>query len=186
MVSDRTSLLGNDETPQSELKAGNSRLSAEKNIYAESIASRIKSNIRQEWERQKHLHGKTQEDLALFLKMSQGAVSKLLNNKTGHPWSVDKIELFAHFCDITVSELIEDPDLIGHFNGWLGDTPAPSFKRITEAKMALERFVEEHDETIDEPKLLKLAGRLAVRMEDTDRSPKSYNREILRLLISET
>lgn len=159
--------------------------SGEKNIYSQLVSTRIKSNIKQEWERQKHLHGKTQEELAEHLGLSQGAVSKLLNDRLGHPWSVDKIELFAGFCDVPLAELIGDPDLIGHFNRWSGDSVPPSARLINEAKVALERFVEEYGASLDAAKLHKLAGRLAVRIEGSDRSPKSYNKEIMQLLLSE-
>ncbi|MBB4581560.1 transcriptional regulator with XRE-family HTH domain [Rhizobium aethiopicum] len=168
-----------------EMTGGGDDQPREKNIYSRSVSARIKTNIKQEWERQKHLHGKTQEGLAEYLGISQGAVSKLLNDQSGHPWSVDKIELFAGFCEVPLAELIGDQDLIGHFNGWNGDTVPPNTRRIQEAKIALERFIEEQGASLDDAKLHRLAGRLAVRMEGTDRSPKSYNREILKLLISE-
>lgn len=167
------------------MTGGGSVILGEKNIYSQSVARRIKSNIKQEWERQKHLHGKTQEELSLHLVISQGAVSKLLNDKVGHPWTVDKIELFAKFCDVSLTELIGDTELIGHFNGWSGDTAPPTAQRINEAKIAIERFTEEHGTPLDDAKLHRLAGRLAVRVENTDRSPKSYSTEIMKLLISE-
>lgn len=159
--------------------------SEDKNIYSRFVSARIKSNIKQEWERQKHLHGKTQEGLAEHLAISQGAVSKLLNDQSGHPWSVDKIELFASFCEVPLAELIGDTDLIGHFNRWSGDSVPPNARLINEAKAALERFIEEFGASLDDAKLHRLAGRLAVRVEGSDRSPKSYNKEIMRLLISE-
>ncbi len=166
-------------------KMGGEDRSGEPSIYSRSVSARIKTNIRQEWERQKHIHGRTQEHLALHLGISQGAVSKLLNDQSGHPWTVDKIELFASFCEVPLAELIGDSSLIGHFNGWNGETVPPSTRLINEARSALERFVEEQDAVLDDAKLHRLAGRLAVRVEGTDRSPKSYNTEIMKLLIAE-
>lgn len=178
-------LFSQNDDASAEKTSGGGPQSGQLNIYSDGVSVRIKANIKQEWERQKHLHGKTQEELAIFLNISQGAVSKLLNDMSGHPWSVDKIELFANFCDAPIVELIGDSDLIGHFNGWQGDVAPPSARRILEAKVALEKFVEDHGEALDDAKLHKLAGRLAVRIENTDRSPKSYNMEIMKLLISE-
>lgn len=174
-------LSGDTET---EMTGGEDR-SADPGIYSRAVAARIKSNIKQEWERQKHLHGRTQEKLAAHLGISQGAVSKLLNHQLGHPWTVDKIELFANYCEVPLGELIGDSGLIGHFNGWTGETLPPGERLINEAKAALEKFVDEHGAVLDDAKLIRLAGRLAVRVEGTDRSPKSYNKEIMKLLISE-
>ena len=84
-----------------------------------------------------------------------------------------------------LAELLGDSSLIGHFNGWNGETVPPSTRLINEARSALERFVEEQDAVLDDAKLHRLAGRLAVRVEGTNRSPKSYNTEIMKLLIAE-
>ena len=184
MVIERKIFQQEDEA-QVEMTGGGGVVRGEKNIYSQSVSARIKQNIKQEWERQKHLHGKTQEDLAIHLNISQGAVSKLLNDHSGHPWSVDKIELFASFCEVPISELIGDAELIGHFNGWSSSSAPPTARLINEAKAALERFIDEYGAELDDAKLHKLAGRLAVRVENTDRSPKSYNKEIMKLLISE-
>ena len=83
----------------------------DKSVAWHGISHRTKLNIKQEWERQKRVHGRTQDDLATYLNISQSAVSKLLNDRAGHPWSVDKIELFADFCDVPLARLIGDADL---------------------------------------------------------------------------
>ena len=156
-----------------------------KNIYSKEVSARIKSNIKREWELQKRHYARTQEHLAESLSISQSAVSKLLNDKDGHPWSVDKIELFANFCNVPIKRLIGDTELMGHFSGWKTDIVAPSGQRIGEAKYALANFIGQIGARLDDVKLHKLAGQLAVDVEETDRSTKSYNAAIIKLLISE-
>lgn len=154
-------------------------------IYSPEVAAGIKERIRNAWELRKDLHGVTQIDLAEALGVSQGAVSKLLNQNGSHPWTPDKIEKFSEFCDRPIEELVEQPHLFGHFNGWSGDDIPPDRRRIDEARIALQKFVSDTGSEIDDVKLHRLAGKLAVRVEGTDRTPKVYSREIMKLLIAE-
>ncbi len=180
MTAEKTIFLKKDNAQVKKAGRGDSR-PGEKDIYAQGISKRIKMNIKQAWERQKHLHGRTQEELAAHLNVSQGAVSKLLSDMVGHPWSTDKIELFASFCEVPVVELIGDADLVGRH----GETVPLPAQRTDEAKAELKRFIGEYGTTLDDAKLLRLAGRLASRVENTDRSPQAYNAEIMKLLILE-
>jgi transcriptional regulator with XRE-family HTH domain len=164
---------------------GSDRAVNDKSIAWHGISQRTKLNIKQEWERQKRFHGRTQEDLAAYLNISQGAVSKLLNDQAGHPWSIDKIELFARFCDVPLAELIGDAELAGDVAGGRGAGAPPTVRQVNEARAALRRFVDDHGAALDEGSLHRLAGLLALRMASTDRSDPSYNREIMKLLIAE-
>lgn len=164
---------------------GNDRRADEGSIHSQGISRRIKLNIKQEWERQKRFHGRTQEELAAYLNISQGAVSKLLNNRTGHPWDVDKIELFARFCDVAIADLVGDAELAGAVAGRRAEVGFATVRQIGQAKAALRRFIEDHGAALDDATLQRLAGRLAARVEHTDRSDQTYNREIMKLLISE-
>lgn len=154
-------------------------------LYSADVVRSIKHQIRIIWDREKEFNKKTQEDLAKRLGLKQSAVSKLLNNENGHPWTVDKIEKFAKYCDIPISEIVKDTSLLGYFNGWTGDSIPPERVRIEEAKSALKTFLDKHGRDLDEPKLYELAGKLAVRVEGTERSTDIYSREIMQLLISE-
>lgn len=164
---------------------GSDKAVNDKSIAWHGISQRTKLNIKQEWERQKRFHGRTQEDLAAYLNISQGAVSKLLNDQAGHPWSIDKIELFARFCDVPLAELIGDAELAGDVAGGSGAGASPTVRKVNEARAALRRFVDDHGAALDEGSLHRLAGLLALRMASTDRTDQSYNREIMKLLIAE-
>ncbi len=156
-----------------------------KNIYSDDVIQRIKREIKIVWDREKKFKHLTQEKLAKRLGLKQSAVSKLLNNETTHPWTVDKIEKFAKYCDVPVLEIVKDKDLLGYFNGWSGPTLPPERSRIEEAKSALKAFLDEHGRDLDERKLYDLAGKLAVRVEGTERSIDVYNNAIMQLMISE-
>jgi transcriptional regulator with XRE-family HTH domain len=164
---------------------GSDKTVNDKTIAWHGISHRTKLNIKQEWERQKRFHGRTQEDLAAYLNISQGAVSKLLNDQAGHPWSIDKIELFARFCDVPLADLIGDAELVDDVDGRRGTDALPTARQVNQARAALRRFVEDHGAALDEASLHRLAGLLALRMGSTDRSDQSYNREIMKLLIAE-
>jgi len=157
----------------------------EPSLYSPEVVSGIKERIRNAWELRKEYHGATQEDLSEVLGVSQGAVSKLLNLSNSHPWTPDKIEKFAEFCDRPIEELVVEQHLFGHFNGWNGDSIPPDRRRIEEAGAALTKFVSDTGSGIDEVKLHRLAGKLAVRVEGTDRTPDVYVQEIVKLLIAE-
>lgn len=154
-------------------------------IYSPDVIRSIKREIKIIWDREKKFHKRTQEKLAMRLGINQSAVSKLLNDEAGHPWTVDKIEKFANYCEVPISEIVKDEALIGFFNGWDGPGIPPEENRIEEAKSALKTFLDDHGRDLDEPKLYDLAGKLAVRVERTDRSVQDYNREIMQLVISE-
>jgi transcriptional regulator with XRE-family HTH domain len=154
-------------------------------LYSPEVVAGIKERVRNAWELRKELHGATQGDLAEILGISQGAVSKLLNLSNSHPWTPDKIEKFAEFCDRPIEELVAEPHLFGHFNGWKGDGIPPDRRRIDEARAALQKFVDNTGSEIDEVKLHRLAGKLAVRVDGTDRTTSVYNQEIMKLLIAE-
>jgi transcriptional regulator with XRE-family HTH domain len=118
---------------------GSDKTVNDKTIAWHGISHRTKLNIKQEWERQKRFHGRTQEDLAAYLNISQGAVSKLLNDQAGHPWSIDKIELFARFCDVPLADLIGDAELVDDVDGRRGTDALPTARQVNQARAALRR-----------------------------------------------
>ncbi|WP_424980689.1 helix-turn-helix domain-containing protein [Leisingera sp. S232] len=184
MLPEQTPLETVDEVhPTEDGDSGGS--SRRRTIYSEDVIRDIKREVKLVWDREKRFKKLTQEKLALRLGLKQSAVSKLLNDDTGHPWTVDKIEKFASYCDVPISEIVKDEGLIGYFNGWEGPTLPPEKSRIEEAKSALKSFLDEYGRDLSEPKLFELAGKLAVRVEGTERSIENYNKEIMQLLISE-
>ena len=164
---------------------GNGTRADEGSIHSQGISRRIKLNIKREWELQKRLHGKTQADLAAYLNVSQGAVSKLLNNRMGHPWNIDKIELFARFCDVAIADLVGDTELLGTVTARRSEVSFATVKQIWQANAALRRFIEDHGAALDDTTFQRLAGQLAVRLQHTDQLETTYDREIMKILISE-
>lgn len=154
-------------------------------LYSPEVIAEIKQNISIIWDREKKYQKKTQEDLAKRLGISQSAVSKLLNNTDSHPWTVDKIEKFIDFCNADLTDIVKDKSLIGYFDNWRGDGVPLSEKRIEEAKTALKSFLGEHGRDLSETKLYELAGKLATRVSNSNRSTEEYAKQIMQLLISE-
>lgn len=155
-----------------------------KTIYRPDVARKIKANVRRVWERVKKNKGLTQANLAKAVGTTQGAVSKLINNDDGHPWTETHLKRFSDFCGVSLKELLDDDgELLGFFNSWDIASSEPDLDFVEECIGALSKYYASKGLPARRDKFTSLAAKLASRLEGTKPSAETMEKEVERVIL---
>ena len=124
----------------------------------------------------------TQGNLAKALGTSQSAVSKLLNNENGHPWTEPYLRKFAEFCQISPQEFLDDKS-VDFIIEWSNDEQLLDQNFIEECVSALQNYVISKGVPAQRANLSELAAKLAARLEGTHPNSATMEREIERVIL---
>ena len=72
----------------------------------------IKEKVRLVWGQQKARTNVKQVSVSRAIGVSQGMLSKLLNNDDGHPWTPSTLNLFAEFLGLKIWDMLPEGTLI--------------------------------------------------------------------------
>ena len=157
-----------------------------KTPYSLSESEHIKKKVRSVWERASSSRHLRQSGLANALGLSQGAVSKLLNNDKGHPWTVIHIRQFVEYCQVSIREIIDDEDIIEKFFRHLDNDKDEMERRIAnECYCALQAYYEDSGMSPKKEALDRLAAKLAIKFKDTNRTKSDMEKAIGRVILEE-
>ena len=148
-----------------------------KTIYRPDIAKQIKADVARVWERVKKNKNLTQANLARALGTTQSAVSKLLNDHDGHPWTEGYLRKFSEFCGVSPREFLDD-DLMGFITEWNNGDQPPDHDFVEECISALANYFSSRGLPARREKLATLAAKLASRLEGTHPDSPTMDREI--------
>ena len=148
-----------------------------KTIYRPDIAKQIKADVARVWERVKKNKNLTQANLARALGTTQSAVSKLLNDYDGHPWTEGYLRKFSEFCGVSPREFL-DEDLMGFITEWNSGDQPPDHDFVEECISALANYFSGRGLPARRERLATLAAKLASRLEGTHPDARTMDREI--------
>lgn len=155
-----------------------------KTIMRPDIALRIKENVKRVWKRVKGNKGLKQENLAKALDVHQSAISKLINDVNGHPWTETHLRRFAQFCQVSPKELLHnDQDLLDFFDGWSEEKSAFDQNLVEECIQGLTLYYSDKGIAANREKLTGLAARLATRLDGTSPDAETMNSEIEKVIL---
>ncbi len=166
--SDVESVIKSDERP--------------KTIYRPDVAKQIKLDVARVWDRVKKNKNLTQANLARALGTTQSAVSKLLNDQDGHPWTESYLRKFSEFCGVSPRELLDD-ELMGFMTEWDNDGKFPDHDFVEECISALANYFSGKGLPARRERLASLAAKLAARLEGTHPDAKTMDREIESVIL---
>ena len=153
-----------------------------KTIYHPDVVVEIKSNVARVWERVRKNRNLTQASLAKALGTSQSAVSKLLKNQNGHPWTEPHLRKFAEYCQISPNEFL-DGESVNFVIEWSNDEQLLDQDFLDECVSALQNYVQSKGVSAHRAKLSDLAAKLADRLEGTHPNSATMEREIERIIL---
>ena len=151
-------------------------------IYHPVVVAEIKSNVSRVWERVRKNRNLTQSNLAKALGTTQGAISKLLNNANGHPWTEPHLRKFAEFCQISPSEFLNE-ESVNFVIEWSNDEQLLDQNFVEECVSALQNYVNSKGISAHRAKISGLAAKLAARLEGTHPNSATMEREIERIIL---
>lgn len=153
-------------------------------IYRPDVARSIKLNVARVWERVKQNRKLNQSELAKALDVSQGAISKLLNNLESHPWTETHLRKFADFCQVSPKELIgENERLIGFFSEWNRKGLEPEDAFVEECIDAIANYFSSRGLPVQRSKLAGLAAKVASKLVGTNPDAETMNKQIERIVL---
>ncbi len=148
-----------------------------KTIYRSDIVKQIKLDVGRVWIRVKKNKNLTQASLARALGTTQSAVSKLLNDYNGHPWTEAYLRKFSEFCGVSPREFLDD-ELMGFITEWNTDGKLPDHDFVEECISALANYFSSKGLPARRERLVTLAAKLAARLEGTHPDARTMDREI--------
>lgn len=153
-----------------------------KTIYRPDVAKQIKADVARVWERVKKNKNLTQANLARALGTTQSAVSKLLNDHDGHPWTEGYLKKFSEFCGVSPREFLDD-DLMGFITEWNSEGKLPDHDFVEECISALANYFSSKGLPARRERLATLAAKLAARLEGTHPDAGTMDREIESVIL---
>lgn len=155
-------------------------------IYQPEVAQQIKAEVIKVWKRVQENRGLTQVGLAEALGATQGAVSKLLNDTNGHPWTGTHLKKFSAFCGISPKSLLSpiNADLTGFVTGWDVDD-AVDDRVLEECLSGLTRYYEQRGLSAKREELISLAVSLAHRLQELGNADDEQFRHELEKIVLE-
>ncbi len=146
-------------------------------IYRSDVVKQIKSDVVRVWDRVRKNKNLTQSNLANALGTTQSAVSKLLNDYDGHPWTEGYLRKFSEFCGVSPREFLDD-ELMGFITEWDNEGKFPDHDFVEECISALSNYFSSKGLPARRERLSVLAAKLAAKLEGTHPDTQRMDREI--------
>jgi transcriptional regulator with XRE-family HTH domain len=148
-----------------------------KTIYRPDVIKHIKADVGRVWDRVRKNKNLTQANLARALGTTQSAVSKLLNDDNGHPWTETYLRKFSEFCGVSPREFL-DKELMGFITEWNNDGQLTDHDFVEECISALANYFSSKGLPARRERLASLAAKLAARLDGTHPDSDTMDREI--------
>ncbi len=180
------------ETGESKIQ-GSESLEGEKNevhsepltLYSPEGMKEVKREVKRSWDRvKKNKKNLNQSGLAIAIGISQGAVSKLLGDQDGHPWTERHLRSFSSYTNIPIREFVPE-ELMGFFNGWEENMPDLDKSFLSECSEAVKNFYSHRGKHIESGILSVLAGKLCAKLEGTKPSDIEMDEALLQVIIEQ-
>ena len=155
-----------------------------KTFYRPDVSGKTKQEILRTWQRVKNTRKLTQANLAKALGISQGAVSKLLNNHETHPWTIIHVQKFCDFCGVSVYEVV-DSDFLILFESLKPPETHTNQNFLEECLGSLANYYSEGGLSVNRAQLLNLAVKLSIKLENTRPDEKMMLRETEKLVLEQ-